>query len=184
MPRNNWTPVVLDLLRLLTEEGGARLLWVDDGGDTTQLPSPEHAGDYLSIRQQAAAAITAVDTSTLKITLDGKTATLSIVLGNEPEEIVQDWRASNCSTIYWMLEAITRKFAGQWEGKICPVIPDQYRWSHPYAWLKSVSEEWDRDRLLSEVHRLAGEHDWDQLRDFYHDEMVRDGYFDPLPQPA
>ena len=184
MTRNDWTPVVLDLLRLLTEEGGARLLWVDDGGHTTHLPPPEHAGDYLSVRQQAAAAITAVDASTLQIMLDGRTATLSIVLGNEPEEIVQDWCAFNCSTIHWMLEAITRKFARQWEGKPCPIIIDQYRWSYPYDWLKSASEGWDRDRLLREIRRLAFEHDSDALIDLYQDDMRVDGYYDPLPQPA
>jgi len=182
MSRNNWTPVVLDLLHLLTEEGGARLLWVDDGGSTTHLPPPSPDADRSSIRLQAAAAIAAVDASTLQIMLDGKLALLSIVLGNEPEEIVQDWVAPNCTTIYWMLEAITRKFASQWEGKICPVIPDQYRWSHPYAWLQSVSAEWDRERLLHEVHRLALQHDSDSLQDLYQGEMERDGYYDPLPQ--
>jgi hypothetical protein len=181
MTRNDWTPVVLDLLRLLTEEGGARLLWVDDGGDTTQLPSPSSFLHHSAIRQQAAAAITAVDASTLSIMLDQTAATLSIVLGNEPDEIVQDWVARDASTVYWMLEAITRKFARQWDGKPCPIVPDQYRWSHPYAWLETASAQWDRDRLLREVRRLAGEHDLDALKDLYQGDMEADGYYDPLP---
>lgn len=125
MPRNNWTPVVLDLLYLLTEEGGARLLFVDDGGETTHLPPPDPLGELPAIRRQAAEAITAVDMTTLRIMLDGEVATLSIVLGNGPDEIVQDWAAPAGSRIYWMLVAITSRFSLQWEDKPCPVIEDE-----------------------------------------------------------
>ena len=125
MPRNNWTPVVLDLLYLLTEEGGARLDYVDDGGHTTHLKAPKTSAERLEIRHQAASAITAVDASTMRIILDGELAVLSIVLGNEPDEIVQDCTfgtVGNHSKLYWMLKTITSKFSRQWEDKPCPVI--------------------------------------------------------------
>jgi hypothetical protein len=125
MPRNNWTPVVLDLLYLLTEEGGASLDYVDIGWHTTHLKAPKTSAERLEIRHQAASAITAVDASTMRIILDGELAVLSIVLGNEPDEIVQDCTfgtVGNHSKLYWMLKTITSKFSRQWEDKPCPVI--------------------------------------------------------------
>lgn len=57
----------------------------------------------------------------------------------------------------------------------------RYRWSHPYAWLKHASADWDRDRLLHELDRLALQHDSDTLQDLFQPDMADDGYFDPLP---
>jgi hypothetical protein len=125
MPRNNWTPVVLDLLYLLTEEGGATLVFVDDTEEITHLAPPESCQLLGETRRIAAEAITAVDMSALRIMLRDEVATLSIVLGNAPEEIIQDWSAPICSRTYWMLEAITSKFSRQWEDKPCPVIEDK-----------------------------------------------------------
>lgn len=124
MPRKNWTPVVLDLITLLTQKGGAQLLSVDDGGETTHLVSPVTSTQLTEAENLAAEAITAVDSSTLRIMLGSETADIEIVLGNEPAEIVSDWSAPAWSRIHWMLEAITRKFSDQWEGKPCPLTED------------------------------------------------------------
>ena len=58
----------------------------------------------------------------------------------------------------------------------------RYRWSHPYAWLETASADWDRDRLLHELRRLALQHDSDTLQDIYQKDMDGDGYFEPLPE--
>jgi hypothetical protein len=148
MPRKNWTPVVLDLLVLLTQEGGACLLSVDDGDETTHLAEPETCAELTKIEDQAAEAITAVDDSTLRIMLGSEIAQLAIVLGNEPDEIVCDWSAPGGSRIYWMLEAITRKFSDQWEGKPCPVVEDELEPIPAQAYIKAARRLHEREGTL------------------------------------
>jgi len=121
MPRNNWTPVVLDLLYLLTEEGGATLKAADNGDGYRQL----NGSDTAQLRKDFAEELTGVDQAWLRITMQFQQATLYLVFGNEPAELVADWSAPEGTTIYWMLEAITSKFSDQWEGKPCPVIEDE-----------------------------------------------------------
>jgi hypothetical protein len=121
MPRNNWTPVVLDLLYLLTEEGGAVLHSADNGDGFRML----NGSDITQLRKDFAEELASVDESRLRITMQFQQATLFLVFGNEPAELVADWGAPEGTAIYWMLEAITRKFSDQWEGKPCPVIEDE-----------------------------------------------------------
>ena len=121
MTRNNWTPVVLDLLYLLTEEGGATLEAVDDGDGFLVLSDADPA----QLRKDCADALASVDVSRLRISMQFQRATLDLVFGNEPAELVADWSSPKGTIIFWMLEAITSKFSQQWEDKSCPVIEDE-----------------------------------------------------------
>lgn len=60
-----------------------------------------------------------------------------------------------------------------------PMSNPQYRWSHPYAWLKEASRNWDTERLRTELQRLAFHTDSDTIQDLYQSDMDADGYFDP-----
>ena len=121
MTTKNWTPVVLDLLTLLTKEGGARLVRVDDHEDLVPIPAGLPPGEDCLI---AAEAVCAVDSSTLRVALGDEIASLVIFLDDKPSEIVQDCVAPERSRIHWMLGTITREFFDRWEGKPCPVIKD------------------------------------------------------------
>ena len=66
-----------------------------------------------------------------------------------------------------------------WGGPLAMREP-RYRWSHPYAWLEHASVNWDRDRLLRDLRRLALQCDSDTLQDLFQEDMNSDGYFEPL----
>jgi hypothetical protein len=144
MPRNNWTPVVLDLLYLLTEEGGATLKAADNGDGFRML----NGSDINQLRKDYAEELTGVDQSALCIQLGVETATLYLVFGNEPSELISDWGAPNASRVYWMLEAITRKFSDQWEGKPCPVIEDEPEPIPAQAYIKAARRLHGREGTL------------------------------------
>jgi hypothetical protein len=104
----NYRPVIGSLLKKL-QDFGFTLVSVEDGGERHQL-----TGTNRDQRQQAKAAICAVDESHLYVdTSEGARKWLFIVLGNEPEETVNDHSGSG-------LDDVLEEFQQQWKGKSCP----------------------------------------------------------------
>ena len=58
----------------------------------------------------------------------------------------------------------------------------KYKWATPYEWIEQKSQDWTRERLLTEFLNLACITDSDTLQDTFQSEMDEDGYFDTLPQ--
>lgn len=116
----DWNPPVMSLLNHLQEDG-LRLVAVNDGCEWF------HVDDTLSALRQrlfAAEVITSVDESHLVVTdcsFGSATATLFIVLGNEPEELVADI-ASNSDSLMDEVGGVVSLFSDYWEGKPCPTV--------------------------------------------------------------
>ena len=112
----DWSPVVRSLLHRLQQENFA-VVAVHDGGERHRY-SPD-AG-LLAVRNQAAAAVCAVDEATVTV-LDleapaPRKLALYLVLGNEPEELVAD---CSCDA---RLDRVLEAFSASWLGKPCPTI--------------------------------------------------------------
>jgi hypothetical protein len=60
--------------------------------------------------------------------------------------------------------------------------PKIYRWGSPLAWLHDAVQEWDSERLASEVIALASRLDSDALQDEYQADMDADDYFSPVEE--
>jgi hypothetical protein len=114
----DWNLPVMSLLNHLQKDG-LRLLAVNDGCEKWF-----HVDDRLSILMQrlfAAEVITSVDESHLVVSDGSATATLFIVLGNEPEELVADI-ASKSDSLMDRIDGAVSLFSGLWEGKPCPTV--------------------------------------------------------------
>jgi hypothetical protein len=101
------------------QKDGLRLLAVNDGCEKWF-----HVDDRLSILMQrlfAAEVITSVDESHLVVSDGSATATLFIVLGNEPEELVADI-ASKSDSLMDRIDDVVSLFSNSWEGKPCPTV--------------------------------------------------------------
>ena len=53
-----------------------------------------------------------------------------------------------------------------------------YKWATPYEWIEQKSQDWTRERLLTEFLNLARITDSDTLQDTFQGEMDEDGYFE------
>ena len=117
----DWTLPVRTLIHQL-QNHDFDILSVNDGGDE-DVPIISNSGS-LAERQEATEAITAVDVSELRIGRGGKLrATIYIVLGNEPDELVADYRATN-EVMMSLIEVAVENHRTMWEGKKCPVIEE------------------------------------------------------------
>ena len=115
----DWTLPVRTLIHQL-QNHDFDILSVNDGGDE-DVPIISNSGS-LAERQEATEAITAVDVSELRIGRGGKLrATIYIVLGNDPDELVADYRATNEEMMSFIDEAV-EAHRTMWEGKKCPVM--------------------------------------------------------------
>ena len=116
----DWNPPVMSLLNHLQKDG-LRLHAVNDGCKWYYID------DTLSTLRQrlfTADVITSVDESHLVVTDCSfiiPTATLFIVLGNEPEELVADI-ASNSDSLMDRIDDVVSLFSNSWEGKPCPTV--------------------------------------------------------------
>ena len=109
--QNNWLPVVGSLLKRLQDQGFT-LVSVDDGGETHKLN-----GNDRDRRQQAKAVICSVDESYLHVDdSDSVRKWIFLVLGNEPEETVNDYSSGTS------LDSVLEEFSAQWAGRKCPTI--------------------------------------------------------------
>ena len=110
----------MSLLNHLKKDG-LRLVAVNDGCEWF------HVDNTLSTLRQrlfAAEVITSVDESHLVVTdgsFGGATATLFIVLGNEPEELVADI-ASGSDSLMDRIDDVVSLFSNSWEGEPCPTV--------------------------------------------------------------
>ena len=114
----DWNPPVMSLLNHLQKDG-LRLLAVNDGCEgwfqiDTSLSS-------LGQRQFAAEVITSVDYSHVVVGDGNATATLFVVLGNQPEELVADI-ASKSDWLMDKVDDVVSLFSSSWEGKPCPTV--------------------------------------------------------------
>ena len=104
-PTYNWKPVVGSLLSKLQNAGFTLV-----SADGQRLEGTDREK-----RQQAKAAICAVDESHLYVEdSEGISKWIFVVLGNEPEETVNDY------SCHPGLDAVLEDFVKQWEGKPCP----------------------------------------------------------------
>jgi hypothetical protein len=113
----DWNPPVMSLLNHL-QKGGLCLLAVSDGCEWF------HVDNRLSILRQrlfVAEVITSVDESHVVVSDGSATATLFIVLGNEPEELVADI-ASGSDSLMDKVDDVVSLFSNFWEGKPCPTV--------------------------------------------------------------
>jgi len=101
------------------QEDGLRLLAVNDGCEKWF-----HIDRSLSSLRQiqfAAEVITSVDYSHVVVSDGNATATLFVVLGNEPEELVADI-ASKSDSLMDRIDDVVSLFSNFWEGKPCPTV--------------------------------------------------------------
>ena len=115
MTTRDWTQPVLELLVQLQDQG-LELISVDDGEERLKPEGNDPPERRLSI----AKAITSVDASWLLIGKRERKATLFIVLGNEPDELVADWTAS--PWLNPLIEVAVDRHRQIWEGVPCPLI--------------------------------------------------------------
>lgn len=108
----DWRSPVNSLL-LKIQEAGFAIVAVNDGGETFKI---DQKLSNLAIRKVATDAVVSVDEATVFINKDGKSSTLFIVLGNDPEEILNDY------TEHPLIEEANNQYISQWEGKKCPMI--------------------------------------------------------------
>lgn len=111
--RNNWRPVIKDLLKRL-QDAGFKIESVDDGDRDNEV----HATNPLTARHQAAAWIDGVDEARLYLSHpgrpEGKQVWLFIVLGNDTWDLPSD------GTDYKPLWDVCEAFSDAWEGKPVP----------------------------------------------------------------
>lgn len=114
----DWMQPVSDLLEIL-QSHGFHLEAVYDG-----LTRKAVTGDTPVQRTaHAAADICSMDQSWLSIGKGRLNAHLCIVLGNDPDELVADYRCSSAAAMPLLEEQLDRVlelFCQQWEGKACP----------------------------------------------------------------
>ena len=118
MASYDWWVPVKSLLTMFQVEG-FNITAVHDGEEMIQIDQKlsNHA-----IRGTAADIIVSVEESYVLIEKQGMKATLFIVLGNEPDEIVSDYTYT--PQLEELLEETIDKYVTQWEGKKCPMIAD------------------------------------------------------------
>jgi len=113
----DWNPPVMSLLSHLQKDG-LRLHAVNDGCEWF------HVDNRLSILRQrlfVAEVITSVDESHVVVSDGSVTATLFVVLGNEPEELVADI-GSESDSLMDRVDDVVSLFSDYWEGKPCPTV--------------------------------------------------------------
>jgi hypothetical protein len=118
MASYDWSVPVKSLLTRFQVEG-FNITDVHDGEEMIQIDQKLCKS---AIRRAAADIIVSVDESYVLIEKHGMKATLFIVLGNEPEEIVSDYTYT--PQLEELLEETIDKYVTQWEGKKCPMIAD------------------------------------------------------------
>lgn len=106
----NWAIPVNSLLNILQKDGYT-IVAASDGEEWTKFTQ----ATKLSVRKQATDILTSSDIGYVNVEKDGKNFSMFIVLGNEPEELVADYRGSTDE-----LEATLDKYIAMWEGKKCP----------------------------------------------------------------
>jgi hypothetical protein len=114
----DWKKPVMSLLNQIQQDG-LRLTRVNDGCDGWQ--PIDSSLSSLKQRQLAAEVITSVDEAHIVVSDGNATATLFIVLGNEPEELVADI-ASASDSLMNRVDDIVSRFGSIWEGKPCPTV--------------------------------------------------------------
>ena len=118
MASYDWSVPVKSLLTIFQVEG-FNITAVHDGEEMIQIDQKLCKS---AILWSAADIIVSVDVSYVLVEKHGMKATLFIVLGNEPEEIVSDYTYT--PQLEELLEETIDKYVTQWEGKKCPMIAD------------------------------------------------------------
>ena len=108
--RLNWTPVIKSLGKQLQKEG-FNFLSVDDGGECIKVTTIAEMEEV----------VTSVDESWIVVEKDGIGMMVFIILGNEPEETVNDCSYRD-DDVGKALERACDTFSRIWEGQPCPRI--------------------------------------------------------------
>ena len=106
----DWTQPVMSLLNKL-QEADVQIIGVNDGDEYETISG----NTKLAIRKDAADMITAVDESWVRVQYKDEFATLYIVLGNDANEILADYRYKPNSELEGILESVSSAFYEQWE---------------------------------------------------------------------
>ena len=114
----DWTVPVRTLIHQL-QNHDFDILSVNDGEE--DIPIISNSGS-LAERQEVTGAITAVDEAWLRVGMNRMTATLYIVLGNEPDELVADYSCPE--ELMPFVEEAVEAHRKQWEGKRCPLAKE------------------------------------------------------------
>lgn len=113
--RYDWSQPVSSLL-FKVQKAGIKLIFVNDGEETTKLE-----GNNIAQRKEAVDVITSVDISSFNVEYNGIRGSVLIVLGDSPEDIVNDY-SSNSNELMELLESVVDSYTNQWEGKKCPKV--------------------------------------------------------------
>jgi hypothetical protein len=117
MARLDWTKPVASLLHTL-QTSGFTIQAVNDGQEICKF---DHLNS-VKARKEAVDAVTSVDESYVRIhDANQYGATLFIVLGNEPDELVADW-SHQPKFEQVRLENAIDAYINRWQGKKCPKV--------------------------------------------------------------
>jgi hypothetical protein len=97
------------------QQRGFTIVSVYDGEERVKIDSTK---SNLASRKEAIEVITSVDESQLIVKKGDIKASLYILLGNDPEELVYDY------TDWDELDMVVNEHSFQWQGKKCPVVAD------------------------------------------------------------
>jgi hypothetical protein len=147
--KNNWKPVILDILNRLVQ-ANFTLVSVDNGGDEeVETPSIAMALDEIN----------ATDESDLYVSNpNGKKRWLHIVLGNEPSETIADYTCDD------LLDEVCEDFSESWEGRKVPTFDDST--SHK-------RDNWTNDEVISMLEGMKFSNDNGQMRTI-HNNAIQD----------
>jgi len=107
----NWTPVTESLFRHLWA-AGITIAGVSNSERWIITTSIDDALEYAD----------GVDEAWVRVRLDDeRQATLYLVYGNNPDELVADYARTKSSSDDW-IEAPLQRFADEWEGVPCPTV--------------------------------------------------------------
>ena len=113
----DWSVPVSSLLNQMQRYGFA-ITSVHNGEQTIKLDQNQSA---MAIRRAATSEVVSVDIATVNMELDGKPASLEIVLGNDPDELLSDFYTPFPS-LEDLIDMANDQFMIHWEGKKCPTI--------------------------------------------------------------
>ncbi len=121
----DWPKVISPLMRRLQKAGFS----LDRVWDS------EEWHEVANSKAEAAEAICAVDEATIRISKEGETFGIYIVLGNGPDEVVCDHTCSD-SEVSLLLEKTIEGHSIAWEGRKCPTMTVYEYLSHRYEKMK------------------------------------------------
>ena len=114
----DWTQPVMSVLLALQEQGLV-IKGINDGEGFHSIVKPD-----LAVQASVACdLITAVDMAWVDVESEAGKATVLLVLGNEPDELIADYSYSS-TAVDIALTAASDTHCARWEGKPCPTLTE------------------------------------------------------------